>query len=333
MSKKFWRTFLSVAIIISLFPFATAIPSRADATTVSVSYSTFVQKLGWQPSVSNGTISGTQGKSLRMQAFKASLTNSTGESSISYQSYMQSYGWIDPSADGDISGFVDKAKRTEAIRVSISGLDGYEVQYRVYQQSYGWSNWVSSKNGIGIENSPEAGITGKSKRIEAIEIKLLQVSNGSGSSDSSGSSQGSPSNMSDSEFQNYLNSNFGSLSINDSTASFTWAVNSFQISNTDETIMSDINSDQYSNWLNWRLNGYTSEIKDYFTKVATAIQLNYPNKTFFCNVIYQHEYDFYPTGYDYSEISFDAATGKWLVTHSVAILYCFDGSSVSINIQ
>lgn len=41
----------------------------------------------------------------------------------------------------------------------------YELQYRVHVQTYGWQNWTNSGN--------VAGTTGESKRLEAIEIRIV----------------------------------------------------------------------------------------------------------------------------------------------------------------
>lgn len=59
------------------------------------------------------------------------------------------------------------SKRMEAIRIKLSGdKDKLSIRYRVYVQNYGWLKWV--------EDGDIAGTVGKSKRIEAIEIKIVE---------------------------------------------------------------------------------------------------------------------------------------------------------------
>ncbi|MCM3361052.1 MULTISPECIES: hypothetical protein [Bacillaceae] len=50
----------------------------------------------------------------------------------------------------------------EAIRIKVTGLN---VQYRVHVEYEGWTEWK--------RNGEDAGTTGQSKRIEAIEIKFV----------------------------------------------------------------------------------------------------------------------------------------------------------------
>ena len=42
----------------------------------------------------------------------------------------------------------------------------YDIYYRVHAQDYGWLDWA--------KNGEEAGTSGLSKRLEAIEIILIQ---------------------------------------------------------------------------------------------------------------------------------------------------------------
>jgi len=77
-------------------------------------------------------------------------------------------------SDGAIAGTSGKSKRIEALKLTLSGLDGYSVEYRVHQQTYGWSDWVTTTNGTDIADAVAAGVTGKSKRVEAVEIKVVK---------------------------------------------------------------------------------------------------------------------------------------------------------------
>ena len=56
----------------------------------------------------------------------------------------------------------------EAIRINLTGemAQHYDVYYRVHAQSYGWLDWA--------KNGESAGTEALSKRLEAIEIKLVE---------------------------------------------------------------------------------------------------------------------------------------------------------------
>ena len=56
-------------------------------------------------------------------------------------------------------------KRLEAIKIYLDSED-YSISYRVHVQDYGWMNWVNS--------GEMAGTTGQSRRVEAIQIKLIK---------------------------------------------------------------------------------------------------------------------------------------------------------------
>jgi uncharacterized protein YjdB len=63
----------------------------------------------------------------------------------------------------------------EAVKITLSGLAGYEVQYMAYVQGIGWTSWQTTTNGTAVSNAAVAGTTGKSLRLEAIEIKIVKV--------------------------------------------------------------------------------------------------------------------------------------------------------------
>jgi hypothetical protein len=176
--KKILSAMLSLAMIgtmVASVPFT----ASADATTTTVepgvSYSVQGQSYGWsQGYKADGVEAGTEGKSKRVEALKVKLTNAPG-ASITYQVHGQSYGWTQSAKSDDVvAGTVGKGLRVEALKVSLKGLTGYSVSYRVYQQSYAWSAWQTTKNGTDISAAAVAGVEGKSKRVEAIEIKIVK---------------------------------------------------------------------------------------------------------------------------------------------------------------
>ena len=107
-------------------------------------------------------MSGTSGKSLKLEQIKIKLTNMPSEVGIKYQVHAQDIGWQDWKKDGAVAGA--SGKRIEAIRIKLENTDEYSVKYRAHVQNVGWQDWKA--DGV------VAGTTGKSLRIEAIEIKL-----------------------------------------------------------------------------------------------------------------------------------------------------------------
>ncbi len=137
----------------------------------SVVYSTHVQNIGWMDNVTDGTLSGTTGKNLRLEAIRIQLENVSEDSGISYSTHVQNIGWMDNVTDGTLSGTTGKNLRLEAIRMELTGsiTEKYDVYYRTHVQNLGWMGWA--KNG---ENS---GSKGFGLRLEGIQIRLVEKGN------------------------------------------------------------------------------------------------------------------------------------------------------------
>ena len=152
----------------------TALVTVSDPTAVpDVEYSTQIQNIGWDSVSKNGALSGTSGKSLRMEAIKINLSHLpdglTG--GISYSTYVQNIGWQSEVSDGAISGTVGKSLRVEAIKIRLTGTlaSTYSIYYRTYAQNIGWMNWTS--------DGAISGTSGMSLRVEALEIQLVKKGN------------------------------------------------------------------------------------------------------------------------------------------------------------
>jgi uncharacterized protein YjdB len=140
-----------------------------DTTTVTphVAYSTHVQSYGWQSYVLDGGISGTTGKSKRLEGIKINLVNRNYSGGIRYSVHCQSYGWMQWVSNGAVAGTTGESKRLEAIKIELTGdmAEHYDIEYRVHSQTYGWLPWV--------KNGEVAGTVGRSKRLESIQIRLV----------------------------------------------------------------------------------------------------------------------------------------------------------------
>lgn len=136
-----------------------------------VKYSTHVQDVGDTDYTSDGGISGTTGKSLRLENIRINIDNlkaNTGiNGGINYATHIQNIGWSNLSFDGSVSGTQGKSLRLEAIKINLYGdlTHYYDVYYRVHSQSVGWTGWAC--------NGAEAGTSGYGYRAEAIQIKIL----------------------------------------------------------------------------------------------------------------------------------------------------------------
>ncbi len=129
----------------------------------TILYQSHVQDYGWLEWKRDGAVSGTTGKSRRMEAIKIKIENLQG--SVKYRVNAADIGWMDWVKDGQVSGTTGQSRRLEAIQIELTGCPGWTIQYRVHVQDIGWMDWV--------REGQTAGTTGQSKRLEAIQIKLI----------------------------------------------------------------------------------------------------------------------------------------------------------------
>lgn len=150
--------------------------SAAPSAPAGVTYDSYVQRAEWQPYVENGALSGTTGKALRVEGLSAKLVGDVpAGAKLTYKAYVQRSGWQAPVSDGAAAGTVGRSLRLEALKMTLLGMPGYEVEYRAYIQRAGWQRWKAVKNGTPVDAAAAAGTTGKSLRIEAVEILIRRV--------------------------------------------------------------------------------------------------------------------------------------------------------------
>ncbi|WP_069997879.1 GBS Bsp-like repeat-containing protein [Streptococcus agalactiae] len=133
-----------------------------------LSYQTYLQKDGWQPTVLEGQLGGSIGLSKSIKAIKLNL-GSTALGNIEYRTFLNGSGWQTVVNAGRESNVPNESQQVEAIQMRLTGLlsKTYSVIYRVHMQDYGWQDWTYNNN--------IAGSTNQGKRIEAIEIKLVET--------------------------------------------------------------------------------------------------------------------------------------------------------------
>lgn len=158
------------ALRIQLVPRGGAAPgvtTRPSISRPTLTYQTHVQNIGWQSMVGNRQIAGTIGRGLRVEAFRASLANTSLSGRIEYNAHVQNIGWQGFVSGNNIAGTVGRSLRMEAIRIRLTGelAQLFDIYYRVYVQHHGWLDWA--------KNGASAGSAGMSLRIEAIELNLV----------------------------------------------------------------------------------------------------------------------------------------------------------------
>ena len=133
----------------------------------SILYKTHVQDIGWQDFVQDGKMSGTSGRSKRLEGIQIKLSSKL-KGNVEYQTHVQDIGWQGWKSNGTMSGTSGQSKRLEAIRIKLSGeiANKYDVYYRVHCQDFGWLGWA--------KNGEASGSEGFSKRLEGIEIRLVK---------------------------------------------------------------------------------------------------------------------------------------------------------------
>ena len=84
----------------------------------NIEYRSHVEKIGWQPYVSTGQLSGTVGKALQIEAIQLRLTGKLAEKySIKYRVHVQDIGWQNWVFDDRLAGTVGNAKHIEGIEI------------------------------------------------------------------------------------------------------------------------------------------------------------------------------------------------------------------------
>ena len=131
-----------------------------------VKYRTHVQNVGWQGYVADGFMSGTSGRSLRLEGINVALDPSVG-GGIEYRTHVQNIGWQNYVSNGAMSGTEGLGYRLEGINIRLTGAAAqkYDIYYRVHTQNIGWMGWA--------KNGEASGSAGFGYRLEGIEIQLV----------------------------------------------------------------------------------------------------------------------------------------------------------------
>jgi uncharacterized protein YjdB len=157
---------------------ACAYGARSGFTPVcgwyGAAYSGHVQNIGWTPRVLDGDTVGTMGQGLRLEAMKI-WVGTNNQNSICYRTHVQNVGWQDIHCNGDLAGTEGQSLAIEAIKIWLPNAPtGCMVQSRAHVQDIGWQVWKTNGASEPSDSSNNySGTTGQSKRIEALQIKVI----------------------------------------------------------------------------------------------------------------------------------------------------------------
>lgn len=154
-----------------------------------ITYRAHVQNYGTMGWVKSGQRMGTSNQGLRIEAIQIALTGELAQLyDVYYSVHVQNIGWMKwTKGSTERSGWcgtMGQGLRVEAIKVMLVGKDepapygggshsfiSYDsfgdVEYRTHQQNIGDHAWV--------KNQEESGVTGRSLRLEAMQIKLSNM--------------------------------------------------------------------------------------------------------------------------------------------------------------
>lgn len=140
--------------------------ANATYSSPTIRYQAHVQSVGWQAESNDGNMAGTQGRSLRLEALRASVAGVSG--GLQYRAHVQNIGWQSWEKGGAIAGTEGRGLRMEALEVQLTGAiaSSYDVYYRVHVSDIGWMAWA--------KNGETAGTVGLGRRIEAVQMKLVK---------------------------------------------------------------------------------------------------------------------------------------------------------------
>ena len=139
---------------------------KVEAEKPAVSYRAHVSKIGWQSSVSNGSMAGTTGQKLPMEALEVSVSGVNGLG-IEYRVYISGKGWQNYVSNGSMAGTTGQKLMTEAVQIRLTGekAEYYDVYYSAHVDKLGWLDWAS--------NDQQAGTLGYNYSLQAVKIQIL----------------------------------------------------------------------------------------------------------------------------------------------------------------
>ena len=149
--------------------------NRSDEPA-SITVRSHTSNIGWMSPVGSGSVAGTTGRGLPMEALEAQLDWYGHSGAIELRGHVSNIGWQKWSEGR--CGTTGKAQRLEAVQIRLTGeaSEKYDVWYCAHVSGIGWLDWAC--------NGAAVGSAGKGKAIEAVKVVLVEKGGSSpGSSD------------------------------------------------------------------------------------------------------------------------------------------------------
>lgn len=148
---------------------ATELKNAVATFSINTNYRTHVQNEGWQTLRKNGEVSGTIGKSLRLEGIEINLEeNAEYDLGVEYKTHIENLGWEEQwKSNGQMSGTEKMGLRLEAVDIKLTGADAdkFDIYYQVHAQNVGWMGYA--------KNGENAGTAGFGYRLEGIRIQVV----------------------------------------------------------------------------------------------------------------------------------------------------------------
>ena len=106
----------------------TPTPIAPTVTGQQVVYRTHVQNVGWQPYVANATMSGTSGRSLRLEGLRIKLNNQKYNGTVLYRTHIQNIGWLGWAKNGESADTAGFGYRLEEMQIVLVEKGQYIYQ-------------------------------------------------------------------------------------------------------------------------------------------------------------------------------------------------------------
>lgn len=121
-----------------------------------------VQNIGWQSPVSDGSVAGTTGRALHVEALKLSLGPGIESGGIQFRSHVSNIGWQEWTSS--IAGTTGRNLAIEAVQIRLTGAaeSSFDIWYRVHSAEFGWLGWT--------KNGENAGSAGYARSVEALQV-------------------------------------------------------------------------------------------------------------------------------------------------------------------
>lgn len=141
--------------------------SKPFIEKVTITHQAHVSNVGWMAATETGTVLGTTGRSLSLEAVIFNSTNSA-KLRVECNPHVQNIGWMGYQANGKIAGTTGRSLMLEGMKLRLAGSEAnkYDIYYRAHVANVGWLDWA--------KNGEAAGSTGQTYGLEAVQIRIVQ---------------------------------------------------------------------------------------------------------------------------------------------------------------